>query len=176
MKIVLFDRDGTIIVDPPDLRMDSVDEIELFPDTIESLKLLAGNGFAAIFITNQAAIAEEHITEGEFWQIQEEVLKQLAPSGIKIIKTYMDPSGEDEVNEWRKPAPGMLLQAAKDFNLNLADTYMVGDRKSDIMAGINAGTKTILVETANTSVVVPEAIYTAPNLLNAAQYIVSHAH
>ncbi len=69
----------------------------------------------------------------------------------------------------------MLLQAAKDFGLNLSDIYMVGDSHSDIMAGINAGTKTVLVKTANMNVEASEADYTAPNLMDAVKYIVAHS-
>lgn len=174
-KIVLLDRDGTVIVDPPDLRVDKVEKIELFPDSIEALKYLADNDFNVIFITNQAGIAEGRITEKEFWNLQDEVLKQLSPSGVKVLKTYMN--GEavgSNTSEWRKPGPKMLQQAAKDFDFDLKDVYMVGDNHSDIMAGINAGTKTILVKTANENVEAPEANYTAPNLMDAVKYIVSH--
>ena len=68
----------------------------------------------------------------------------------------------------------MLLQAAKDFDLNLSEMYMIGDSHSDIEAGINAGTKTILVKTANTNVEAPEATHTAPNLLDAVTYVVTN--
>jgi histidinol-phosphate phosphatase family protein len=173
MKIVLLDRDGTVIVDPPDLRVDSVDEIVLFPDTIEALKLLANNGFKAIFVTNQAGIAEGRFNLEEYETIQGKVLEILKPSGLEFLKTYMAPQSQDEFSEWRKPGPGMLLQAAKDFDFDLAETYMVGDRLSDIQAGQNAGSKTILVKTANTNVEAPTATYTARTLLDAAQFIVT---
>lgn len=172
MKTVFLDRDGTLIVDPEDLRVDRADKIELFPDTIDALQYLADHDFNAIIITNQAGIAEGRIDEEEFWTIHNQVLRQLAPGGVKILKTYMSPHGQDEVNDWRKPGPGMLLQAAKDFKLNLSEIYMVGDNRSDILAGVNAGTKTVLVKTANYDVEAPEADYTAPNLLDAVQYIV----
>ncbi len=175
MKTVLMDRDGTLIVDPPDFRIDTPEEIKLFPDTIEALAYLAEHGFNIIMITNQAGIAEGLLDEKRFWELQDQVLATLAPSGIEVLKTYMSPHGQNEVNEWRKPGPGMLLKAAKDYNLDLAKTYMVGDRQSDIQAGINAGTKTILVKTGLVAVEVPEADYTAPNLLDVTHYIVEHA-
>ncbi|HVV25603.1 MAG TPA: HAD-IIIA family hydrolase [Candidatus Saccharimonadales bacterium] len=178
MKVVFMDRDGTIIQDPPDERVDSVEKIELFPDSIEALKLLAENGFSAVLITNQAGIGEGRITEDEFWKIHEAILAQLAPSGIKFLKTYMN--GEragPKATEWRKPGPKMLLKAAEDLHLDLKDIYMVGDSQSDITAGINAGCKgSILVETArNKKVVSPDAIYSAANLLDAARYIITNS-
>lgn len=178
MKIVLLDRDGTIIVDPPDLRVDKVEKIELFPDSIEGLRYLAENDFAVIVITNQAGIEEDRLTEEEFWQIHSEVLRQLEPSGVKFLKTYMNGEMKRPDNtDWRKPGPKMLLQAAEDFGLDLSQIYMVGDAQTDIEAAINAGCKGgILVQTATgVEVTSSEAIYTAPTFLDAVRYIVANS-
>jgi len=178
VKVVLLDRDGTVIVDPPDLRVDKVEKIELFPDSIEALKYLADNDFAVILITNQAGIEEGRLNEEEFWQINNEVLRQLEPSGMKVLKTYMNGEMKRPDNtEWRKPGPKMLLQAAEDFQLDLSQVYMVGNAQTDIQAAINAGCRGgILVETATgEKVVSPEAIYTAPTLLDASKYIVANS-
>jgi len=173
MKVALLDRDGTVIVDPPDLRVDKIEKIELFDDSISALKYLADNDFSVIYATNQAGIEEGRLTEEEFWLIHEEVLRRLSESGVNVLKTYMN--GEmkrDDNTEWRKPGPKMLLQAAEDFNLDLSQLYYVGDNQSDIDAAINAGCKGgILVKTANENVESPNAIYTAPNLSDAVKYI-----
>ncbi|MFI5271122.1 MAG: D-glycero-alpha-D-manno-heptose-1,7-bisphosphate 7-phosphatase [Candidatus Saccharimonadales bacterium] len=175
MKVVFLDRDGTVIVDPPDERVDKIEKIELFPDSIEALKFLADNDFAAVFITNQAGISEGRLTEEEFWQIHNEVLQKLSPSNITILKTYMN--GEihgPESTEWRKPGPKMLTKAAEDLKLDLSEIYMVGDSQSDIQAAINAGCRGgILVETATNKVVrSPNAVYSAPHLLDAVKFVV----
>lgn len=177
MKVLFLDRDGTVIVDPPDLRVDSLEKIRLFDDTIEALKYLADNDFAVVLITNQAGIAEGRITEQEFWQIQEEVVRRLAPSGVKILKTYFNgEAASPYASEWRKPGPKMLLQAGEDLRLDLSEVYMVGDNQSDVQAGINAGCKGgILVKTANENVDSPNAIYTAQNLLEAVTYVVANS-
>jgi len=176
MKVVFLDRDGTLIPDPSDDRVDKIEKVELFDDTVQALKLLADNDFSAVVITNQAGIAEGLLTEQEFDTINKHAESLYAPSGINILKTYMSPHGSHEVNKWRKPGPGMLMQAAKDFNLDLSTIYMVGDRPSDVLAGKNAGTKTILVQTARVPVTEDSgADYTAPMLLDAAKYIVSHS-
>lgn len=173
MKIVLLDRDGTVLVDPPDLRVDSVNKIKLFPDSIEALRYLADNGYGIIFITNQAAIGEGRITLDEFEFLHEKFKEMLRPSGIKIIATYFSPDVEGSTSKYRKPNPGMILRAADEYDFELADTYMIGDRQSDITAGIRAGTKTILVKTGNSEVEVPEADYTVKSLLDAVKYIVA---
>jgi histidinol-phosphate phosphatase family protein len=176
MKVVFLDRDGTLITDPADDRVDNKQKVHLFEDTIEALRLFADNGFNVIIITNQAGIAEGRLTANEFEEINNYVIELCAKSGAQVLKTYMSPHGNNEVNEWRKPGPGMLLQAAKDFNLDLSAIYMIGDRPSDVQAGKNAGTKTILVQTARVPVTVDTgADYTAPSLLDAARYVVAHS-
>lgn len=173
-KIILLDRDGTVIFDPEDERVDREDKIKLFPDSIEALKLLADNGFDVILITNQAGFAEGRLNLQDFERINNKVLEMLAPSGVKILKTYVCPHSAEDKCECRKPKPTMILEAAKDFNIDLGNTYMVGDRESDIMAGINAGTKTILVKTANIPVESKEANYTAPTLLDVVKYVLAN--
>jgi len=175
MKAILFDRDGTLLVEPSNERVDSESKLVLFDDTIEALKLAQDNEFSAIVVTNQAGIAEGLIDEDRFWELESKFEALLSNEGITILKTYMSPHGSNEVNEWRKPGPGMLLQAAKDYNLDLSKTYMVGDRPSDIEAGIRANAKTILVKTALIDVQAPNATYTAPNLLNAVKYIIENS-
>ena len=90
MKVIFFDRDGTLVIDPPDLRVDSIDKVSLFPDTLQALKLLADNDYSVVIITNQAGIAEGLLDEAKFWEIQNKVIDLLKPSGIKVLKTYFD--------------------------------------------------------------------------------------
>lgn len=174
MKIVFLDRDGTVIQDPPDERVESEAEIKLFPDSISALKKLADNGFSAILITNQAGISEGRLSQDDFQRINNKVVAMLETSGIKILKTYMCPHGPDEGCECRKPKPTMILRAAKDFGLDLETTFMVGERRSDVLAGKSAGTKTILVHTArNKQDEAPEADYQAQNLTEAVNQIIA---
>lgn len=164
MKVVLFDRDGTLIVDPPDLRVNTIDEIELFPDTLNSLKVLAENGYSIVMITNQAGIAEGIIDVQHFEMLNNEVIKQLEASDIKILKTYMCPHGPDDGCDCRKPSPKLVLEALSEFNLNPNETFFVGDRISDVEAGKSAECKTILVKTANEPQPKTNADFEADNL------------
>src|SRR5688500_4062551 len=126
MKIILLDRDGTVIVDPPDERVDTVEKIKLFPETIDALAYLAAHDFGVILVTNQAGIAEGRINEADFRVINNKVLEMLAPSGITVLKTFICPHGPDDNCECRKPKPTLILQAAREFGLDLASTYMIG--------------------------------------------------
>lgn len=174
MKAVFLDRDGTLIVDPPDLRVDSISKIHLFPDVFKAMKRLAELDYGVILVTNQVGIAEGRLTEEDFHRLNDILIELLTPTGVKILKTYFCPHAENADCDCRKPKPGMFLQAAKEFDIDMANSYTVGDRQSDIQAGINAGTKTILVKTGNTPVASEEATYTAEDILEAVEYIASN--
>ncbi len=171
MKVVFLDRDGTVIVDPPDERVDRIDKIKLFPDSLEAMMLLASLDYGVIMITNQAGIAEGRIDEAEFEHINSKVTELLEQSGVKILKTYMCPHVAADNCECRKPKPTMIIEAAKDFEVEITDSWIIGDHESDVKAGLNAGTKAILVKTANKPEESDDATYTAPNLLDAIKYI-----
>lgn len=171
-KVVLFDRDGTLIIDPPDERVTNEDKISLFRDSIPALSLLAKNGYQVIIITNQAGISEARISISDFERINTEVIRRLTQSGVTILNTFMCPHGPYDACECRKPKPKMILDAARDYGLDLSKTYMVGDHRSDVLAGKAAGAMGILVETANRQDSAPEAKYVAKDLTAAIEYII----
>lgn len=172
MKAVFLDRDGTITVGTPTIeRVDTPDKAKLLPNTIEALKLLSTLDYKVFIVTNQMSIFEHRITEEGFHEINNKILEMIAPSGVMITKTYFCPHGPDSGCVCYKPKPGMLLQAAKEYDINLSESWMIGDRPSDVMTGVNAGTKTILVRSGVPDVTSAEATFTAPSLLEAVQYI-----
>ena len=164
MKTVLFDRDGTLILDPEDLRVDKIEKIELFNDTISSLTRLHEAGYSIIMITNQAGISEGRLRGNEFYQINSEVIRQLEPSGINILDVLMCPHTSEDNCACRKPKPFMLNEAISKFELEPAETFYIGDNVSDVDAAIAAGCKSILVKTANSPVSAPQATHEAENL------------
>jgi histidinol-phosphate phosphatase family protein len=172
MKAVFLDREGTVTVGVPVYeRVSSLDKVQLLPSTLKALKLLATLDYGVFFVTNQAGIAEKLITKEQFIEINNKVLELIAPSGVKVFKTYFCPHGEDGTCGCRKPKPKLLLDAAKEFDIELAKSWMVGDRPSDIMTGVNAGAKTILVKTGVPTVQSDKATFTAPSLLEAVEFI-----
>jgi D-glycero-D-manno-heptose 1,7-bisphosphate phosphatase len=176
VKAVFLDRDGTVTVGTPTIeRVDSPDKAELLPNTLEALKLLAKLDYAVFFVTNQMSLFEKRITVDQFHQINDKILGMVAPSGIKVSKTYFCPHGPDEGCKCYKPAPGMLLDAAREYGIDLSQSWMVGDRPSDVMTAVNAGAKGILVKTGDPSAESKEAAFTASSLLEAVQYIADHS-
>ncbi len=174
MKAVFLDRDGTLIVDPPDLRVDRISKIHLFPDVFKAMKRLAELDYGIFLVTNEASIAEGRLDEEGFHRLNGILLELLEPTGAKILKTYFCPHGEDSTCECRKPKPKLLQDAAKEFDIDLKQSWSIGDRESDIKAGIAAGTKTILVQTGNHPVETKEADHTAKDILEAVEYIAEH--
>lgn len=175
MRAVFLDRDGTVNVGTPTYeRVDSLGKVELLPNTIEALRLLATLDYVVFFVTNQAGLAEGLITRAEFDAINNKVLTLVQPSGLIIAATYVCPHGETDNCDCRKPKPKLLLDAAKEYDINLSKSWMIGDRPSDVMTGVNAGTKGILVKTGVSNVVSDQAIYTAPTLLEAVGYIANN--
>jgi D-glycero-D-manno-heptose 1,7-bisphosphate phosphatase len=175
MKAVFLDRDGTLVVDPPNFRVDSIAKIHLFPDVFKAMKKLAGLDYKVFLVTNQAGIAEGRLTKEDFHRLNDIVIELLKPTGVKIRKTYFCPHAENATCDCRKPKPKLLLDAAKEFKIDdMANSYSIGDRESDILAGVQAGTKSILVKTGNVPVTSKEATYTATDLLEAVEYIAGH--
>ncbi|MDQ3065384.1 MAG: HAD family hydrolase [bacterium] len=175
MKIALLDRDGTIIVDPPDFRVKTLHDLHFFDDTVDSLKYLNNNGFEIILITNQAGVGEEIISEEQFTAVHNEMLIRLNQKGVRILDTFMCSAKPNSDDPWRKPNPGMLIEAAKKHKFKLDETYMVGDRLSDVEAGVNAGCKSILVDTGWDIVETNKAAFIAPTLMDAVKYIVENS-
>lgn len=147
MRAVFLDRDGTVNVGTPTYeRVDSPDKVELLPNTLKALELLSKLNYLVFFVTNQAGLAEGLITELHFDEINDKVINLIEPSGINIEKTFVCPHGEDSNCGCRKPKPGLLINAAREYEIDLGQSWMIGDRTSDVMTGVNAGTKTILVK------------------------------
>lgn len=175
MKAVFLDRDGTIDAGIPKYpRVDSIEKVEILPSVIEALSLLSTLDYEVFIVTNQTGIAEGLISNDDFTTINDHVLKLIASSGVKIVETYVCPHSEDDNCSCRKPKPKMLLEAAAKYDVDLTESWMVGDRLSDVLTGINAGARTILVRTG-AEVQAPQANYAASNLLGAVRYIAANS-
>lgn len=172
MRAIFLDRDGTINVGTPTYeRVDSTDKVALLPNTLAALSKLSELDYLVFFVTNQAGLAEGIITPAQFDEINNKVIALIRSSGIKIKKTYICPHGEGSDCSCRKPKPGLLLDAAREYDIELGQSWMIGDRPSDVMTGVNAGTQTILVKTGVPTVEAPEATKTLPSLLEAVEFI-----
>ena len=149
-KAVFLDRDGTIIEDIGYLS--DICQIRILPGAVEAIRSLNDNGFKVIIVTNQAGVARGYFTEFRANEINEKLLQLLAGQGSIVEKIYYCPHHIDGIVEkykkecnCRKPNPGMILQAAKELDIDINNSFMIGDKSSDSEAGRRAGCRTIVV-------------------------------
>lgn len=153
-KAVFLDRDGTINRNVGFLR--NIDNFELLPGVAEAIRRINASGYLAIVITNQPVVARGEITLDQLQEIHYKMETLLGADGAYLDAIYYCPHHPDkgfegEISELkiecdcRKPKPGMLLIAAKEYNIDLRQSWMIGDSENDIKAGVAAGCKTALV-------------------------------
>ena len=153
-KAIFLDRDGTINRHIGFLRRP--EELELLPGAAEAIKMINSSGYLAIVITNQPVIARGEVTTSQLQEIHDKLETLLGREGAYIDGLYYCPHHPDkgfagEVPELkfdcdcRKPKPGLILRAAKDFNIDVSQSWMIGDGKNDIGAGKNAGCRTAVI-------------------------------
>ena len=181
-RAVFLDRDGTIH-EERDFLSDPA-QLVLLPGATAGLRRLAGAGFALIVVTNQSGVARGYFTEDDVRRVNRALSEMLAAEGVTIDAYYHCPHyPQGTVAEYsfvcdcRKPAPGLILKAAKDADIDLVRSYMVGDHARDMAAGRAAGTRTVLVLTGygckSQSEVLGQALadHIADDLADAAEWI-----
>ncbi|AYH02661.1 D-glycero-beta-D-manno-heptose 1,7-bisphosphate 7-phosphatase [Pectobacterium parmentieri] len=141
---IFLDRDGTINVDHGYVH--EIDDFQFIDGVIDAMRELKSMGFALVVVTNQSGIARGKFTEDQFMQLTEWMDWSLADRGVDLDGIYFCPhhpdAGEDEyrqVCDCRKPEPGMLLSAQSELYIDMAASYMVGDKVEDMQAAIGAG-------------------------------------
>ena len=183
---VFLDRDGTLLEEAGYL--DRLERLLFFPFAIDAVRLLNRGGFAVVIITNQSGVGRGMYEEDFVLRAHEVVDQRVKAGGGRIDGYYYCPHHPSaEVERYRrdcscrKPGPGMLQQAAKELDLDLARSFAVGDKWTDVQAGVAAGARGILVrtgygrssETSPKRPIVPELI--ADDLIAAASWILRQA-
>ncbi len=177
---VFLDRDGTLIEDVPYLGDPA--KVRVFSDVAPALERLRCAGYACVAVSNQSAVGRGMITLAQLHLVNEEMNRQLAAAGTKLDGVYWSthaPQAGDKIlieHPDRKPGPGLLLRAARDLNLDLKQSWIIGDQLGDMLAGRNAGCKGgILVRTghdlSSALVFLGQDWPVADNLLAAAELI-----
>ena len=154
-RAIFLDRDGTINRYVGFLR--DIEQFELLPGAAEAIRRINASGYLAIVVTNQPVIARGEVTREQLREIHDKMETLLGREGAYVDAIYYCPHHPHrgypgEVAELkidcdcRKPKPGLLLQAAEDYNIDLTKSWMIGDSQSDMQAGEAAGCKTALVD------------------------------
>lgn len=153
-RAVFLDRDGTINEDPGYLGDESL--VKLLPGVAEGIfELKSKFGFKIIVISNQSGIARGLITHEDVKRVNEKINSLLSEQNTEIDVFYyceFHPSFSSEKDEnCRKPSPKMIFKAAEENNIDLTSSYMIGDKSSDVLCGISAGVKSILINSESIS-------------------------
>jgi D-glycero-D-manno-heptose 1,7-bisphosphate phosphatase len=145
-RAVFLDRDGTMIVEKNYLYRP--EDVHVFPATPAGLKRLAGAGFKLFIVSNQSGVGRGYFTMADVDRVNERLCGELASDGIRFEKIYIAPEKPGDPSRGRKPSPQFLFDARDQFGLDLAQSYLIGDKLIDLECGWNAGVKkSILVRT-----------------------------
>ena len=142
-KAVFLDRDGVINKKRID-HVKSVDEFKIFSNVGDAIKLLRDKGYLVIIITNQSVIGRNIISEKKLDEIHIELKNYLKQSNTYVDSIYYCPHIPEQNCDCRKPKPGLIFEACQDFDIDLKNSYFIGDSISDLDAAGNAGCKGIL--------------------------------
>jgi D-glycero-D-manno-heptose 1,7-bisphosphate phosphatase len=150
-KAIFLDRDNTLIEDPG--YINNPDQVKLLEGVPEALNELKAMGYKLVVVTNQSAVARGIVTEEVLGRIHKQLEQLLAEKGTSLDRIYYCPYHPEGVipkyrreSELRKPNPGMLLAASKDLDIDLKESWVVGNSPSDVEAGARAGCRTILLD------------------------------
>lgn len=176
-RAVFLDRDGVINEDRPDY-VKSVAELKVFPFVPECVRRLNSAGFRVYVISNQQCVAKGLLSKADLYAIESEIVRLVMDCGGKIDGFYYCMHLATQGCNCRKPKPGLLLQAAREHDLDLGNSFMIGDSEKDLAAGREAGCRTVLVLTGEVSVEDVSALsvkpdFVARDLTEAVSYILA---
>lgn len=164
-KALFLDRDGVININHG--HVGSIDRFNFYIEIFKIVKFMKSKGFKIIIITNQAGIAKGYYTEEDFLFLTDWMLKKFRENNAHIDKVFYSPYhpthgiGKYLKDDYsRKPNPGMLLKAKEIFNLDMPNSYLIGDKMTDILAGINANIKNNLILGSDSNLNVDNKQYT----------------
>lgn len=145
-RAIFIDRDGTLIRDKDYLHQP--EEVEFFEGAIHALKRAGDAGFVIIMVTNQSGVGRGYFTMENVENVHAHIRKELGALGVSLLEIYTAPEAPESPSRGRKPSPQFLFDARDTFNIDLARSYMIGDKLIDLQCGWNAGLRrSILVRT-----------------------------
>lgn len=158
-KVLFIDRDGTLIVEPPgNFQVDSLEKLEFIPGCITALHNIAtGLDYELVLVTNQDGLGTDSFPENTFWPAHAKMLKTLGGEGIVFQDTLIDRTFEKDMAPTRKPGTALLSKYFSDV-YDLANSFVIGDRITDVQLAKNLGAKAILLENSLHDLSIPSAL------------------
>jgi imidazoleglycerol-phosphate dehydratase/histidinol-phosphatase len=151
MKKVLFiDRDGTLIFEPEDFQIDSFEKLKFLPEVVTYLgKIARETDYGLVMVTNQDGLGTESFPEEKFFPVQNFILETLANEAINFADVFVDRTFASENKPTRKPNVGMLTKYLNKEEYDLANSFVIGDRETDVQLAKNLGAKAIFIKNKN---------------------------
>jgi len=145
-RAVFLDRDGVLIEEKSYLHR--VEDVVFIPGVGRALKRLRDAGFKLFIVSNQSGVGRGYFTAAEVEKVNQHLAGELARDGVRFERIYIAPEAPDQPSRGRKPSPQFLFDARDEFEVDLSQSYMIGDKLLDLECGWNAGVrKSILVRT-----------------------------
>jgi imidazoleglycerol-phosphate dehydratase/histidinol-phosphatase len=138
-RILFIDRDGTLLVEPPDEQVDSLEKLELVPGVMPALLRLAEVGYEFVIVSNQDGLGTESFPTPHYEAPQQKMIDLFASQGIHFSAVHVDPHFEHQQAPTRKPGIGMVIDYLKSGELDLTDSWVIGDRETDLQLAANMG-------------------------------------
>lgn len=158
-KVLFIDRDGTLIVEPkPSLQIDSFEKLEFLPGVIGAMKRIAGLDYELVMASNQDGLGSESYPLDSFQGPHDLMLRTLAGEGVAFDEQLIDPTWPEDNAPTRKPGTGMFGKYMGNEEYDLASSYVIGDRMTDVRLAANLGCKAILVDILGEAGECPEDI------------------
>jgi D-glycero-D-manno-heptose 1,7-bisphosphate phosphatase len=171
---IFLDRDGTIMEDTGYIKNPL--DIVFYPESFKALRIMQ-EYFLLFIITNQSGISKGNITEKEVKEVNNYLVESLKAIGIVIYDIFYCPHKSEDNCNCKKPNPYFINKAAELYNLNLADSFIIGDHPSDVKCGLNAGVQPIYLLTGHGSIHKDELthdVIICENILDAANYVITN--
>lgn len=149
MKKVLFiDRDGTLVLEPHDYQLDAFEKLEFYRDSFQYLGKIARElDYELVMVTNQDGLGTDSFPEDTFWPVQNFILKSFENEGVKFNEVVIDRTFAKDNSETRKPRTGLLKAYLNKDEYDLENSYVIGDRLTDMELAKNLGAKGIFINT-----------------------------
>jgi imidazoleglycerol-phosphate dehydratase/histidinol-phosphatase len=145
-KILFIDRDGTIVLEPNDYQLDSLEKLEFYPNVFQYLgKIAKEMDFELVLVTNQDGLGTNSFPENDFWPTQNFIIKAFENEGIVFDEIFIDRSLPEENSQNRKPRTGMLTKYIDNSEYDLENSIVIGDRITDVELAKNLGCKALFI-------------------------------
>ncbi len=145
-KVLFIDRDGTLVLEPENYQLDSLSKIEFYPKAFKYMnKIVSELDFEIVMVTNQDGLGTESFPETDFWPVQNFILKAFENEGIVFEEIFVDRSFPHENKPTRKPGTAMLTKYINNSDYDLSNSFVIGDRITDVQLAKNLGSKAIFI-------------------------------